>query len=49
MELAEVPCMLQCGEPCNPTTDVIGVGKWENIRQNTLGLDKFGSVHESID
>jgi len=52
MEIAEVTCMLQCGEPCNPATDVIGVERWENIRQKTLlwkGLDKFGSVRESID
>ena len=53
METAEVPCTLQCGEPCNPDTDAIGsIERWESIRQKTLlwkGLDKFGSVHEYID
>ena len=53
METAEVPCMLQCGEPCNPATDAIGsIERWESIRQKALlwkGLDKFGSVHECVD
>ena len=53
METAEVPCMLQCGEPCNPATDAIAsIERWEIIRQKALlwkGLDKFGSVYECID
>ncbi len=53
METAKVPCMLQCGEPCNPATDTIGsIERWESIRQKALlwkGLDKFGSVHECVD
>ena len=47
METAEVPCMLQCGEPCNPATDAIGsIERWESI---SSPLDKFGSVHEYVD
>ena len=43
METAEVPCMLQCGEPCNPPR--IGfIERWESIRQKALlwkGLEVF--------
>ena len=35
METAEVPCMLQCGERCNPATNAIGsIERWESIRQS---------------
>ena len=37
METAEVPCMLQCSEPCNPATDAIGsIERWGSIRQKAL-------------
>ena len=53
METAAVPCLLQCGRPCNPATDAIGsTERWESIRQKALrwkGLDKFGSIHECVD
>ena len=52
METAEVTCMLQCGECCNPVTDAVGVERWESIRQKTLqwkGLDKFGSRHKKTE
>ena len=48
-----MPCMLHCGEACNPATDAIGsIERWESVRQQALlwkGLDKFGSVHECVD
>ena len=53
METAQVPCMLQCDEPCNPATGAIdSIERWKSIRQKALhwkGLDKFGSVHECVD
>ena len=53
METAAVPCLLQCGRPCNPATDAIGsTERWESIRQKSSfwkGLDKFGSIHECVD
>ena len=45
METAEVPCMPQCGEPCNPATDLFHcIERWESIRQKALlwkGLEVF--------
>ena len=53
METAQVPCMLQCDEPCNLAMGIIdSIERWESIRQKVLhwkGLDKFGSVHECVD
>ncbi|KAL8562136.1 hypothetical protein ACOMHN_041971 [Nucella lapillus] len=45
---AAIPCVLQCGEPCDETTDAItSIHRWESIKKKAQlwsGFDKFGDV-----
>ncbi|KAL8614173.1 hypothetical protein ACOMHN_026390 [Nucella lapillus] len=49
---AAIPCVLQCGEPCDETTDAItSIHRWESIKKKAQlwsGFDKFGDVYTSI-
>lgn len=47
-------CLLQCGNPVDQddSLDGVSIGKWQNLREkaaNWSGLDKFGTVYESVD
>ncbi|KAL8620626.1 hypothetical protein ACOMHN_029517 [Nucella lapillus] len=50
--LAAIPCVLQCGEPCDETTNAItSIHRWESIKKKAQlwrGFDKFGDVYTSI-
>jgi len=51
--MSTIPCLLQCGVPCNEANDaIVNVESWENLKKKALlwsGLDKFGDVYATVD
>ncbi|KAK7057019.1 hypothetical protein SK128_007244, partial [Halocaridina rubra] len=51
--VSTIPCVLQCGRPCDEVTDSItSTEKWENLKtkaQLWIGLGKFGNMYRTVD
>lgn len=51
--MSTVPCILQCGELCDESTETItSIDRWKNLKEKAFlwsGLDKFGDVHATVD
>lgn len=50
--MSKVPCVLQCGGFCDKAACAISAALWANLEQKALlwsGLDKFGTVHSTVD